>query len=552
MSANDMKELEDLANEAADIIVIGGGITGVGIALDATLRGLRVALFEKQDFSSGTSSRSSKLIHGGFRYLEHRKFRLVKESLRERAVLRSIAPHQVKPLPFLIPIYKNEKPPALLLRLGLWIYDLLAIGKNIGWHKWFGRKAVLRKIPILSPDRLKGAGYYFDCQMVDARLNIEVALKAKELGAKIFNYTEVIGFSHDQSGIVTGVEVHHLESGKRHSIMGSVVINACGAWADDISRLENINAEKRLGVSKGVHLIVPRIVMDDLAIAIPTKDRRIVYVLPWGKEYSMLGTTDTFYEGNLEDIVCTKEDVEYLLKAITRILPNTNLTLESVISSFAGVRPLVFTQKEGLASPSDVSREDRIVVDKSEMITIVGGKFTTYRKMAERITDLAVRILKQRRVLPFRTLRCVTSKTPLYGGNIANWDLFREKESERIRIELGISPESAEMLVKTYGSQLQSLIDLCKSDPSLKARLSPNGAYIQAQVIYSVGREMCRHVADFLSRRTFLCFERGLGLDCVETVASLMGKELHWTNEIATKEVQQYRSYIASNSRFRL
>ena len=295
-----------------DLIVIGGGITGAGIARDASLRGLKVALFEKNDFAWGTSSRSSKLVHGGFRYLEHYEFGLVMESLRERLTLMHIAPHNVHPLPFFIPVFKGEKPPSILLRLGLIAYEYLSFGKRVGGRKWYSSKKALKMFPTLRKEGLKGVGRYYDCNMNDARLCLENILATIELGSVCLNYCQVNELVKEDN-ILKGVVVTDRETGKTCQVNANIIVNASGPWSDMTKRLDDSSAKKRLANAKGVHIITKRILKDDVALAIPLKDGRITFVLPFKDKYTMIGTTDTFYEGDLENVVCEADEAQYMI-----------------------------------------------------------------------------------------------------------------------------------------------------------------------------------------------------------------------------------------------
>ncbi|MFW9928696.1 MAG: glycerol-3-phosphate dehydrogenase [Candidatus Thorarchaeota archaeon] len=541
-----MEQLKTVSKINFDIIVIGGGITGAGIALDATLRGLKVILFEKKDFASGTSSKSSKLVHGGLRYLEHYKFGLVRESLRERSVLRKIAPHQVHTLPFLIPIYKHQKPPAILMRIGLWVYDILAQG-NLGWHKWKNPKKTLELVPTLQKENLKGSGYYFDAQMNDSRLNIEVIMTAQSNGAQIFNYTEVVEFLHENNNIegrVYGVVVQNKDTQEKFAIKGNLVINATGAWGDCVAKMENPSAPKILGVSKGSHIIVKQVLNQKLAVVVTMKDGRITFVLPFNKEYTIIGTTDTFYDADIEEILASEDDISYLLEGTNKLFPKLNLRNTDIISAYSGVRPLVYTQKEGLALASDVSREDKIITSQTGLITIVGGKFTTYRKMGKRVTDLAIKELKKDKKITKKLLPCLTAKTPLFGGEIDNWEKFQKEKFPKVKDELSCTDDTANMLIKMYGSKIDQFISLTKENPDKNKKLSNLLPYLQTQVIYAIMYELIIHLDDFMLRRTTIYLEQGQGLDCVDVVGELMKDKLKWTESQKQAEILAYTQYI--------
>ena len=403
-------------------------------------------------------------------------------------------------------------------------------------------------VPDLSPTKLKGAGYYFDAQMNDARLCLEVILTAKEHGAYVYNYTEVVGFQHDPSGRITGVTVKPRDNSQTFMLKSKLVVNAAGPWGDIVSKLENSQAPRLMHVSKGTHLLVPRFIKERLAIVVTMKDGRIIFVIPWGK-YSLIGTTDTFYSDPIEKIVASKEDVDYLLEGVTRIMPSVNLTYNDIVSTFAGVRPLVYSEKDGL-SASNVSREDRIVSDPNGLITIVGGKFTTYRKMGKRVTDKIIKNLKKQNRLPQGIKKCMTHKQALYGGKVGDWESFYQENKQKLITEFDLTENTADILITTYGSRLPVLLDIIQENPETKTFLSPHAPYIQAQVVYAARYEMIHTVADFLSRRTYLILEEGNGLDCVDVVAKLLTKELQWSNEKTKTEIEAYKTLVKENKTY--
>jgi glycerol-3-phosphate dehydrogenase len=517
-----------LESTSFDIIVIGGGITGAGIARDAALRGLKVALFEKNDFAWGTSSRSSKLVHGGFRYLEHYEFGLVMESLRERLTLMRIAPHIVHPLPFYIPVYKGEKPPSILLRIGLIAYEYLSFGKRVGGRKWLSPKKAITIFPFIRKEGLKGVGQYFDCNMNDARLCLENIISAVELGATCLNYSEVVGFLKDQ-GKITGVQVKNQESGKIIDVHAKIVVNACGPWSDMIKSLDDSSAKKRLSNAKGVHVITKRIIEDDKALAIPLKDGRIIFVLPFKNKYTLVGTTDTFYDGDVENVICEPEEAQYLLDGYNMFFPDNPIEKSDIISSYAGVRPLVFDEKHG-ASSSDVSREHKIFTDQSGLITIVGGKYTTYRRMGKRITDLVVKELKKHKQLPKDISKCMTDKIPLPGGRIPNkknWLNFESVQIQELVNSYAIDSATASHIVRTYGSNAEHVVNLSQ-DKGLLEKILPDQPYILGEVYYSIHNEYCRTLLDYYWLRTFLALETDFS-SSIDKIADIFVKELKWS-----------------------
>ncbi|MHA2364367.1 MAG: glycerol-3-phosphate dehydrogenase [Candidatus Hodarchaeales archaeon] len=531
------------ASEEFDVCIIGGGITGAGIVRDAALRGLKVALIEKKDFGWGTSSRSSKLIHGGLRYLEHYKFGLVKESLRERVVLMKIAPHIIHPLPFLIPIYKGEKPPAILMRLGLFFYDFLSIGKRVGRRSWIKSKRAIELEPNLRSEGLKGIGKYFDCQMNDSRLTLENILSAQNLGAVLLNYSEAVSFRTD-NGRLSAVLVRNLETQEETEIRAKVFVNAGGPWADSICKMENPNAKRKLANSKGSHFITKKKFSDN-AIVIALKDGRIVFVLPWGSDYSLIGTTDTFYEDDIDNIYCSEEDLEYLIEGVNRFFPSIPLSRDDILSTYAGVRPLVYDEKKG-ADASDVSREHKIFTSDNGLISIIGGKYTTYRKMGKTITDLVVKKLKKQKQLPDSIEKCLTDKLPLFGGDIHDWEDYFWSESKDLTDKYKLPDDIVPRLLGIYGSKLNVVLSLGEENEDWLTRLLPDHPYLKVQVIYAIRFEMARSLDDFFWRRTFFFLETNID-SCLDDVAKLFASELEWDEEKMEIEKTAVQNLIAKN-----
>jgi len=519
----------NLSSQEFDICVIGGGINGAGIARDAALRGLKVALIEKKDFAWGTSSRSSKLAHGGFRYLEHYKFGLVMESLRERKVLMNIAPHNVHPLPFFIPVYKGEKPSFILLRLGLIVYEYLSLGKRIGRRKWHSSKKGLKLFPTLRKDGLKGIGQYYDCYMNDARLCLENILSAVDDGATILNYVEVMDFEKDEKNNISGVIVKDVETNSQTVVRTKVVVNAAGPWSDLVKKKDDEKTKKRLANAKGVHIITKRVIKDNKALAIILRDGRIVFIVPFRDNFTLIGTTDTFYKGNIENVVCSEEEVNYLLDGYNRFFPDNPLTKKDVISSFAGLRPLVYDEKKG-ASSSDVSREHKIFHDRSVLISIVGGKYTTYRKLAKTVTDMAVKSLKNTNNISKNIAKCKTDKVELKGGKFStkdNWDNLLSNQIVELKSLFKVDEKIIKHLLINYGVMTKKVLTLSESNSELLNKIVPNAPYIFAEVEYSIEYEYCRSLEDFYWLRTFLALETDF-TSSIDKVASIFAELLNW------------------------
>jgi glycerol-3-phosphate dehydrogenase len=391
-----------LAETVFDVLVVGGGIFGAGIARDAALRGLRVALIDKADFASGTSSRSSKLIHGGFRYLEQAAYRLVMESCRERQVLQKIAPHLVKPLPFLLPVYQDDPRSLGKMRIGMALYDALALYRNTARHRGLSAEATLGKEPALAKQGLRGSIMYYDCQEDDARFCVENVLHAVQLGALCLNYCQLTGFvSHN--GSIVAAKAEDRISSESTEIRAKCFINAAGPWVDRVAGLAGVN-NSYLKPTKGVHVLLPRLT-EHHAIAFQAKrDGRIMFALPWNN-CTIVGTTDTDYSGNPDDVHAEAADIEYILAEVHALFPDLRVDHSDVITTFAGLRPLLH-QGNG-TNPSSRSREWQIIHHGENFMSIAGGKYTTYRAEAQKIVDELLRKLGE------KPRQCQTATTPL-------------------------------------------------------------------------------------------------------------------------------------------
>jgi len=536
--------LSSMAAEPVDLLVIGGGITGAGIARDAALRGFRIALVDKGDFGSGTSSHSSRLIHGGIRYLEQRDFRLVFEASRERRVLLRIAPHLVRPLPFLFPVYRGARVPGWKLRAGMWLYDLLAAFRNVKAHRWLSPKQVRRAEPALKDRGLTGAALYWDAQTDDARLVLATMRSAARAGALVANYAEVTSLLKPD-GRVRGAVVRDVLSGETRTVRALVVVNAGGPWVDGLRRMDDPAAPPLLRATKGAHVAVPRRrIGNERAITLFSAiDGRVMFVLPWG-ELSYVGTTDTDADASPDGLRVTADDVTYLLRSANAAFPDAHLAPNDVVSVWAGLRPLL--RQDAAATPSQVSREHRVVESAQGLITIAGGKLTTYRVMARDVVDrVAARLheLDGRPVAP----RPPTDRLPLPGGEAAELEVVLESARAR-----AVPDATARHLVASYGSETPAILNLVERDRSLGSPIAPGRPEIWAEVAHAVEREMALRVQDVLIRRLHLFYEYAeQGTAIAAPVAQRMKKLLGWDDVREAEELVDYFKLVERARAFR-
>jgi glycerol-3-phosphate dehydrogenase len=525
------RSLQALGDTTFDVLVIGGGITGCGVALDAASRGLRTALVERDDFASGTSSKSSKLVHGGLRYLQNGDVRLVYEALRERQRLRRNAPHLVRLLPFLIPIFSKDGliSPKIARALGsaMWMYDLTG-GARIGkLHKRLKKAQAVAHMPTLPEERLAGAYLYYDAAADDARLTLTLARTAAlDHGAVLANHTNVVQLRHDDAGTVTGAVVE--ADGRRIEVSARVVVNAAGVWSDDVRALDEGGNPDTIRPAKGIHITVPwDKVRNDIAVVVPVpKDKRSVFVVPWLPngdgtfQLTYIGTTDTDYDGPVDDPQCTAEDVAYLLKAINFSVREP-LSESDVVATWAGLRPLVKAATSGRTA--DLSRRHKVHVSDSGVITITGGKLTTYREMAE---DTVEAVLERLDDVPRAAKRCRTRRLVLRGGD-------------------AVPSEAGSHLADRYGSEARVLAAMVEADPSLGLPLVEGLPYIRAEALYAVRHEMATTVDDVLARRTRARLQaRDASAAAAPLVASLVAGDLGWSPDEQARQVAAYVALI--------
>ena len=522
-----------MAAEPVDVLVIGGGITGAGIARDAALRGYRTALVEKGDFAAGTSSVSSRLIHGGLRYLEAREFGLVREALRERAVLLRTARHLVRPLPFVFPIYRGSRVSAWKLRLGMWVYGILASGRNVERHHWLAPKHVRALEPGLRDRELVGAALYYDAQVNDARLVLAVMRGAAQEGALVANYAEATALAKPD-GRVRGAMVRDVLTGGTATVRALVVVNATGPWADTVRRLDDPKAPALLRLTKGAHVAVPRARLGhSRAVTLFSPiDGRVMFVVPWGDQ-SYIGTTDTDTQADPDDVRADADDIIYLLRSANAYFPSARLAPHDVVATWAGLRPLV--SEAGVTEASAVSREHVVHTSPTGLITIMGGKLTTFRVMARDVVDVVARQLKEmdgRPIVPPPP----TDRLPVPGAEAKDLGVLVEGAKGRHMPE-----PVARHLVACYGSEVAAVLNHLREAESLGRPLVPGRPAIWAEVRHAVEREMAMRLADVLMRRLRLHSEAPADATRIApAVARLMGQLLSWDEARETAEVAAY------------
>lgn len=524
--------LNQSASIPFDAVIIGGGINGAGIARDAALRGFRVALFEQADYASGTSSRSSKLIHGGIRYLEQGHLPLVFEASRERQILERIAPHLVRPLPFLFPVYQNAKWGKTMIDLGMWLYDLLALFRNIRPHRMLSREETLQREPELLSDGLTGAALYYDGQMDDARLCLANVLEAQSLGAMAWNYARVTGVLKDENGRVTGVKVQDLISGEEGRVHGKIIVNASGPWVDEVCRMEFPTVPSKLRRTRGSHLILPSLTRNHALAIRSQKDERVLFVIPW-HGMSLVGTTDIDFEGDPGEVRCPGEDVDYLLSETRRFFPKRGIASKDVIATFAGIRPLIYSDER---KASWVPRESKIYESESGLISVTGGKFTTYRKMAEKVVDQL-----QSRLPDVPVGSCTTKSKPLWGGDLQDLEAYTKEKTTELGTAYSLDDVQVKHLIASYGTRHARVLDLVRENKLYGERLHPALPHLKAEVIHSVREEAVVTLADVLRRRSTIAlgpYRTDEGL--LSNVIRLMASELGWTQTVIEEQRADY------------
>ena len=546
------KRLE--ATDEVDLLVIGGGIVGAGVARDAARRGLSVAVVEMNDLASGTSSRSSKLIHGGLRYLEQYELGLVFESVSERRILMDLAPHLVNPLGFVFPVYQGSRHNLLVIRAGMWLYDGLSLFRSPKRHRQLSASDVETEEPALKSEGIKGAPLYYDCSTDDARLTLENAIDAARHDAIIATYAKADALLMDESGRVRGAKIRDVLAGKTKSLRARVVLNATGPWTDATLALgANVGAAAApmLRPTKGVHIVVDhaRLPVNNAIVCYHPDDGRVLFAIPWA-DRTYIGTTDTDYEGAPEDVAATHDDVRYLLRVTTAYFPKQKIVESDVLSTWAGLRPLI---AETGVKESQVSREHHIAVGANGLITIAGGKLTTYRRMAAEIVDTAVRVLEMSGELERELSASRTDKDPLPGGEGWPEDDDHAKVAARVKAACTtFDDETSLALAGHYGMRAIPIAERAAKDPSAAARILEGRPERFVQVDHAVEEELATTLIDVLLRRMQIFLrDRDQGLGAAKAVAARMQQRLGWSDEHTASEVSAYEAEVARSRRWR-
>ena len=512
-----------------DLVVIGGGINGAGLAAQAAHAGLSVVLFEKDDFASGTSSKSTKLFHGGIRYLEQARFSLVFEGLHERNRLLKMVTHLSRRMPFLLPSYQGDSRPAWMLKIGLWLYDLLAGSHNIGKHQWFNANEALAKAPTLKTEGLKGCGLYYDAQVNDARLVLENILAAEQAGGRCLNYHTVTEIDQEPSGYRITYWDDQIK--KTSSLFASCVVNASGPWANETAQLLDQHSDKLVRPTRGTHIVIPQ-VMSEHAVLITTQgDNRVIFVIPW-RGYSLVGTTDIDDNGDPDNTHPTEEEIDYLINQTVRVFPGSSIKKENVVSAFAGLRPLAWGDEKHASS---VSREDQIT-RKGRLLTIIGGKLTTYHHMATQALKQVLLILdlenKKRQEIA------------LPGMPSQPWEDYLNTVVPQWMVDYNLTLAQADHLAHLYGQRTEKVLMLIAQNPELKYSLHPDRPEIAAQVVFAVQEEKALHLDDVMLRRLEIGYSAQRWGEASERISRIMASQLNWDEGTRLKELEAYKQQL--------
>lgn len=527
---NRQSQLNEITHSTFDLLIIGGGITGAGIALDAAARGLKVCLFEKQDFASGTSSKSTKLIHGGLRYLKQFDVKLVRDTGTERAIVYNNAPHVVHPEKMLLPIIKGGSYGKLMTWVGLTIYDKLAKVKKDERRKILNKQEVQKLVPQLKSKGLKGGGYYTEYRTDDARLTIEVLKTATDSGAVCLNYCEVKDFIYNQNTL-SGVTIFDKITNQLLKVKSKQVINAAGPWSDTLRKVDKSLNNKKLHLTKGVHIVVPNkyFKLND-TIYFDVAGGRMIFAIPRG-EVTYIGTTDTTYKNNIDNPNVTEVDVAYLLNAVNDMFPEVNLKREHIVSTWSGLRPLIYQEGK---DPSEISRKDEVFESKSGLITITGGKLTGYRLMAKKVVDIVCKRLKVNQ-------KCKTKNIKLSGGTIKPQveKLFIDSLQAMVSPYLSHNEKATpilQTLYSRYGANVTQIIDYAIGYKEFN--------FLKAEVEYGIKHESVHTLLDYFIRRSSkMFFAPHQVVEEVEQVAKYFQSFLNWSEEQVNNEVKEVEDY---------
>lgn len=531
--------IQQMQTEQFDILVIGGGITGAGVVRDAALRGYRTALIEKDDFAAGTSSKSSKLIHGGIRYLQQMEFSLVREALLERKTLMDIAPHLVHPIEVLFPVYKGSPVPGWMVKIGMLLYDGLSFTKRIGLHKLVPLEKNEEPEPALLKKGLNKLFMYWDSRADDTRLVMATIQSAVQSSAVAANYIKAVDVLYEK-GRVTGIKARDEVSGNEFEIRAHLIVNATGPWSDPVRKALLKDQKQRLRTTKGIHIIVRRKDLDIKRAMILTtiQDNRPVFVIPWRK-FVILGTTDTYFDGDPDWVEIGGDDVQYLLETYNHYFPRARLTKEKVLSAYSGLRPL--TIEEG-KSAGQISREYQIFEGPDNFFNIIGGKLTTYRTMAQELVDRLGNVLDESSGILARNSQCTTDKMPLYGGDIENYEHFVTEWMRRLVKENKFDEDVAQNLIESYGSNLPEVLTILGDEDRGREKIISDLPYLWGEINYCCEHEMTIALDDFLMRRTHL-----FSLDPKQAwrvhlaVADKMGGILGWAEKEKEEQIKRYK-----------
>jgi glycerol-3-phosphate dehydrogenase len=521
-----------LAETEFDVAVVGGGMIGTGVARDAAMRGLKTVLFEKEDFCYGTSGRSSRMIHGGLRYLANYDLGLVREGLREREILLRLAPHLVHPLKFLIPVYGGFLHK-LKLKIGMILYDLLSYDKSLPSHQYLHKTTVLEAEPALAEAGLKGSYVYYDSQIaLTERLCMENVVSAQSHGALLLNHSKVVGLVKE-SNTVSGVTVKDELSGKSAKFQARLVVNVGGPWLDEVVKEVRGKKQPLARTTKGIHLVTPKVTKD--AVALFASDGRAYFVMPW-LSFELIGTTDTDYEKDMDAVRAEVDDVEYLRTEVQKALPKASF--DRIFYTIAGVRSLL--RVEGVKESSVTRRHIIYDHEKKEglkgLVSVIGGKLTAYRGIAEDIVDVVADKLGT-------SAACATAKEKLPGADPIELNKVQAETNSLAKMH-GISAETLNHLVSVYGSRYIEVLEYAKKDKRLKERICRTNPDIMAEVVHAVEKESALTLNDFMIRRSLIAFRKCEGLDCCSKVARKMGQILRWNSRQVSSQISAYRNEI--------